>query len=49
MKKFGIEVSAYIEEEFEKKPTADEVIAYFQDHTETLLNNLDVDSVDEIG
>ena len=49
MPKYGIEVSAYIEEEFDKKPTKDEVIKYFRDDVDMLLNNLDVENVDEIG
>jgi len=48
MPQFGIEVSAYIEEEFDKKPTKDEVIAYFRNDIDMLLNNLGIENIDEI-
>lgn len=48
MPKFGIEVSAYIEEGFDKKPTKEEVIKYFRDDIDMLLDNLDIDLIEKI-
>ena len=49
MPQFGIEVSAYIEEEFNKKPTKDEVIKYFHNDIDILLENLDIELIEEIS
>lgn len=48
MKKFSIEMSVYVEIEFNKKPTEDEVIEYFRGEPEELLLNLEVDNVEEM-
>lgn len=47
MPKFEINVSAYVEAEFDKKPTANEIIAYYREEPGDLFLNLVVDSVDE--
>ena len=47
MPKFEINVSAYVEAEFDKKPTADEIIEYFRGEPADLFLNLVVDSVDK--
>lgn len=47
MPKFEINVSAYLEVEFDEKPTADQIIAYYREEPGDLFLNLVVDSVDE--
>lgn len=48
MPKFGIEISAYVQVKFDKKPTRDEVIASLREDIDELLDNLDVGFIEEV-